>query len=208
MKSTKCPQCGLVYWAADPNCKRCGLATGDASSVDASAQPQEQLQAQSAEYSQAPINHFGEDPAKAKLLKNIKSDATFFYIIGGIQTLAWFVIGELLIVDAALNIGLSFVVHKFKSRVAACFLLGVTLLAVLSGIVQIAAGERIGLLFPVAMILRLFAAGRMVHATFKLNGYEAEGPAKALPPPPPNFHPDANQQWSGANASPQLQSAE
>ena len=208
MKSTKCPQCGMVYWATEPKCKRCGLVTGEASLSDSSAQQQEHIQTQYGGFSQMPISYFGEDPAKAKFLKNITTDAIFFYVIGGLQMVVWVFLGQLLIVDAVLNIGLSFVVHKFKSRVAAVCLLGFTLLVALVGIAQMAAGERIGAFLPIVLILRLLAAGRMVQATFKLNGYVEQAPARVLPPPPPNFHPEANQQWSGANASPQWQSAD
>lgn len=192
MKSIKCPQCGLVYWATDPNCKRCGLATAD-SSVDA---PVHEAQFQTQNVSQPPANG-AENPAIAQMLKNIKTDAIFFYVIGGLQILLWFVLGNLLIVDGVLNIGLSFLIHKFRSRVAAVFLLGLTVLTMISALMMMfTSGVNVGVLFPIMLLLRFAASLRMVQSTFKLSGYVEEVPLRPLPPPPPNFHPDTAPQWS------------
>jgi hypothetical protein len=193
MKSTKCPQCGLVYWSTDPNCKRCGLPTADQSSPgydeqQYQPQPQPQYSAQP-----APVVNYADDAATAKLLKNLKSDSIFFYVIGGLQIILWLVIGQLIIVDGVLNITLSFLVYKFKSRVAALFLLGLTLLAILGAVAAIAAGSRAGLIFPIGLIIRLWAGIRMVNAAFKLQGYAQESPAQVIPPPPPNFYPETAQ---------------
>ena len=187
MKSTKCPQCGLVYWSTDPNCKRCGLPTADESSPTYDEQPyQDQPQ-----YFAQPSPDYVEDAATAKLLKNLKADSILFYVIGGLQIILWFVIGQLMIVDGLLNITLSFLVYKFKSRVAALFLLGLTLLAILATVAAIATGQRGGLIFPIGMIIRLLASIRMVNASFKLQGLGQESPAQVMPPPPPNFYPEA-----------------
>jgi hypothetical protein len=187
MKSTKCPQCGLVYWSTDPNCKRCGLPTADESSPAYDEQPyQDQPQ-----YFAQPSPDYVEDAATAKLLKNLKADSIFFYVIGGLQIILWFVIGQFMIVDGVLNITLSFLVYKFKSRVAALFLLGLTLLAILGTVAAIATGQRGGLIFPIGMILRLLASIRMVNASFKLHGLAHESSAQVMPPPPPNFYPEA-----------------
>lgn len=189
MKSTKCPQCGLVYWSTDPNCKRCGLPTADESSPSYDEhQYQPQYSAQP-----APVVNYEDDAATAKLLKNLKGDSIFFYVIGGLQIILWFVLGQLMIVDGVLNITLSFLVYKFKSRVAALFLLGLTLLAILGAIAAIAAGSRAGLIFPIGLIIRLLASIRMVNAAFKLQGYAQESPAQVIPPPPPNFYPETAQ---------------
>jgi len=186
MKSTKCPQCGLVYWSTDPNCKRCGLPTADESSPAYDEQPyQEQPQ-----YFAQPSPDYVEDAATAKLLKNLKADSILFYVIGGIQIILWFVIGQLMIVDGVLNITLSFLVYKFKSRVAALFLLGLTLLAILATVAAVATGQRGGLIFPIGMIIRLLASIRMVKASFKLQGHAQESAAQVMPPPPPNFYPE------------------
>ena len=203
MKSIKCPQCGLVYWATEPKCKRCGLATADPGFVN----QQEQQPQFRPHHDMQPMQamNFPDDPVRAKLLKNIKTDSIFFYVIGGLQILLWFIIGQLLIVDGFLNIGLSFLVYKFRSRVAAIFLLGLQLLSVLVAVAAVAAGELPGLIFPIGMILRLLCSGRMVNATFKLSGYVPEGPATVLPPPPPNFHPDAASQWAEPTGATQWQ---
>jgi hypothetical protein len=196
MKSTKCPQCGLVYWSTDPNCKRCGLATTDESAPGFEA-PQQEHQYQPAYSAQpAPVVDYAQDAVNAKLLKNLKADSIFFYVIGGIQIVVWFVLGHLMIVDGVLNITLSFLVYKFKSRVAALFLLGLTLLAILGAVVAMAAGSRTGWLFPIGLIIRLHASIRMVNAAFKLQGYVKESAPLALPPPPPNFYPETAPQYA------------
>jgi hypothetical protein len=187
MKGIKCPQCGLVYWSSDSNCKRCGLPTADESSPAFDEQPYQQQQY----YAQpAPVFNYANDAATAKLLKNLKSDSIFFYVIGGLQIILWFVLGQFMIVDGVLNITLSFLVYKFKSRVAALFLLGLTLLAVMGAVAAIAAGSRAGLVFPIGLIIRLWSSIRMVNAAFKLQGYAPESPAQVMPPPPPNFYPE------------------
>ena len=194
MKSTKCPQCGLVYWNTDPNCKRCGLPTaGEPSPTydDQQFQPQHFAQP-------APVVDYADDAATAKLLKNLKGDSIFFYVVGGLQIILWFVLGQFMIVDGVLNITLSFLVYKFKSRVAALFLLGLTLLAALGVIAAIATGSRAGMLFPIGMILRLLASIRMVNAAFKLRGHAKERAPQVLPlpPPPPNFYPETAPQYA------------
>jgi len=187
MKGIKCPQCGLVYWSSDRQCRRCGLATADESSPALDEQPYQQ------DYCAQPASgaNYAEDAATAKLLKNLKGDSIFFYIIGGLQIILWFFLGQFMIVDGVLNITLSFLVYKFKSRVAALFLLGLTLLAVMGAIAAIAAGSRAGLVFPIGLIIRLWSSIRMVNAAFKLQGHAQESPAQVLPPPPPNFYPEA-----------------
>ena len=119
-----------------------------------------------------------------------------------VQALAWFVIGNLLIVDAVFNIGLAFVAHKFKSRVAAIFLLLLTVLSVMVGILLFALG---GLAFnpfiPLVLIGRLFASGRMVFSTFMLKKYAVE--TFIPPPPPPMFQPEGAPQWAAPAASTQ-----
>lgn len=188
MKGIKCSQCGLVYWNTDPNCKRCGLPN-PGESTPSYEEPQYQSQPQ---YHAQPASvDYVEDAATAKLLKNLKGDSIFFYIIGGLQIGLWFFLGQLMIVDGVLNITLSFLVYKFKSRVAALFLLGLTLLAVMVTVAAMAAGGRGGMIFPIGIIIRLWVSIRMVNAAFKLQGYGRETPAQVLPPPPPNFYPEA-----------------
>jgi hypothetical protein len=206
MKSTKCPQCGLVYWATDPKCKRCGLATADPNFVNAQ-EPQQEFQPRP-DMQPMQFMNSADDPVRAKLLKDLKTDSIFFYVIGGLQILLWLVIGHLMIIDGFLNIGLSFIAYKFRSRVAAICVFGLQILSLMVVVAEFAGGERPGVVFPIGMILRLLCSGRMVQATFKLSGYAAEGPATVLPPPPPNFHPDGTPQWTGTAASPQWQASE
>ena len=188
MKGIKCSQCGLVYWSTDSNCKRCGLPTANEPAPAYDEQPDHYQP----EYVAQPtyVVNYGEDAATASLLKKLKGDSIFFYVIGGLQIGLWFFLGQLMIVDGVLNITLSFLVYRFKSRVAALFLLALTLLAAIGTIAAIAAGERGGLIFPIGMIIRLLASIRMVNASFKLQGYTQESPAQVLPPPPPNFYPE------------------
>jgi hypothetical protein len=190
MKSTKCPQCGLVYWSTDPNCKRCGLPTAGESSSNYDEQPYEYQPQYVAQ--PAPVVNYGDDEATAKLLKNLKADSIFFYVIGGLQILLWFVLGHLMIVDGVLNITLSFLVYKFKSRVASLFLMGLTLLAIMGLVAAFTTGS-VGMIFPIGMIIRLMASIRMVNAAFKLQGYAPETPMQVMPPPPPNFYPETAQ---------------
>ena len=200
MKGIKCPQCGLVYWNTDPNCKRCGSATA-VESFD--SEPQHYQQDSFAPAAPAPAAsavNYGDEAATADLLKKLKNDSALFYVIGALQIVLWFVIGQLMIVDGVLNITLSFLVYKFKSRVAALFLLGLTLLAMLGTIVAIAAGTYPGLILPIGMIIRLLASIRMVRAAFTLQGYAQKNGEQMmpLPPPPPNFYPEAPQLESRA----------
>ena len=206
MKSTKCPQCGLVYWTTAPNCKRCGLPTADYEGERPAAamqdQPSGDAPGETHHYAPQPTTTIGDEVREEQLLRNLKRDARLFYFIGGLQALAWFVIGNLLIVDAVFNIGLAFVAHKFKSRVAAIFLLLLTVLSVMVGILLFALG---GLAFnpfiPLVLIGRLFASGRMVYSTFMLKKYAVE--TFVPPPPPPMFQPEGARQWAAPAASTQ-----
>jgi len=190
MKGIKCRQCGLVYWDTDLNCKRCGVATANEPALDSEPQPYQQA----ACAPPAPVINYAADAETAQLLKRLRNDSIFFYVIGGLQIILWFVIGQLIIVDGVLNIMLSFLVHKFKSRIAALFLLGLTLLAMLGTIAAIATGRVHGVIFPIGMIIRLLASIRMVRAAFKLQGQVQENTPQLLPPPPPNFYPEAGGQ--------------
>ena len=206
MKSTKCPQCGLVYWTTAPNCKRCGLPTADYEGerpvAEMQDQPSGEAPGETHYYAPQPTTTIGDEAREEQLMRNLKRDARLFYFIGGLQALAWFVIGNLLIVDAVFNIGLAFVAHKFKSRVAAIFLLLLTVLSVMVGILLFALG---GLAFnpfiPLVLIGRLFASGRMVYSTFMLKKYAVE--TFVPPPPPPMFQPEGAPQWAAPAASTQ-----
>jgi hypothetical protein len=198
MKSIKCVQCGLVYWATDPNCKRCGLPTAEAA---LSALDSNRMAGQYAEPQPLPPTNFVDDAEKLRLLKRLRRGSIYFYFIGGLQILLWFVIGQLMIVDGVLNITLSFIAHKFRSRVASLLLLGLTLLAIMSLIAMAASGTRaIVPMSPIGIILRLLVCGRMVQATFRLKAFADDEQAKVLPPPPPNFYPDPAQQWAPAGS--------
>jgi hypothetical protein len=151
---------------------------------------------------------FGDDAMRAKLLKNIKSDACYFYIVGGLQILLWFVLGHLWIVDGLINVGLSFLVHRFRSRVAAIFLLVVSVLGVMFGFMAIAMlGARPGIIYPIALVIRVLTSARMVYATFKLNSYVVESKPQWLPPPPPEFQPQ-EEPWTVSNTAVQWQPSE
>ena len=93
MTSVKCPQCGLVYWSTAENCRRCGV-TAD----DPTVQPDSY--AQSTPISTTPRPNPISDADAERLLGNLKKDSRLFYFIGGVQVLAWFFIGQLLIVDS------------------------------------------------------------------------------------------------------------
>ena len=190
MTSVKCPKCGLVYWSTAESCKRCGL-TAD----DPTVQPDSQVQ-------QAPISttvHHSQisDADAERLLSSLKKCSRLFYFIGGLQILAWFFIGNLLIFDGVCNIGLSYVASKFKSRIAASLLLLLTLLSVMIALLAMATGVRsFNLFIPLVLLWRLGCSIRMVYTTFKLNAYEAVDVTHMMPPLPPLFHKDDESQWA------------
>jgi hypothetical protein len=111
------------------------------------------------------------------------------------------VVGDLLIVDAVLNIGLAFVSYKFRSRVAAMFLMTLTLLSVGMAVLKFTEGGGISNpLVPVILIGRLFASGRILYSTFTLKKYVCE--TFVAPPPPPTFNSDGSAQWNMPGSMP------
>ena len=203
MKSTKCVQCGFVYWLSEPKCKRCGAAAPEGPALDRNPTPPS-YPAPPPRASMSP----GEDAMRPKLLKSLKGDSYFFYLVGGLQIILSFLKGNLLFVDGIINITLSFLVHKFRSRVAAIFLLSFSILGAIFGFATIAfLGLRPGIFYPLALVLRVLTSARMVYATFKLNGYVEENPALRLPPPPPDLH-AGEPQWTVNNTSAQWQPSE
>jgi hypothetical protein len=199
MNSVKCPQCGLVYWSTAENCKRCGLLTADIPTV----QPESYVQ-------QAPTPTTGRhsqisDADAERLLSNLKKDSRLFYFIGGLQILLWFFVGQLLIVDAILNIGLSYLTFRFKSRVAAILLSLLTLLSVGAGVALVLIGASLNMFIPLVLLWRLACGIRMVYTTFKLNAYEEVDVTRMMPPPPPVFQKEDASQWGQPAGSPQWQ---
>ena len=203
MNSTKCAQCGLVYWSTAPNCKRCGLPTPGAldGASDAASNQASHESSYAETYAETPqytamspmeVMNFHDDPVREKLLKNLRRDAQFFYFVGGLQCFVWFFMGRLLIVDGLLNIGLSFIAHKYKSRAAAILLMLLMVLGVLIGALALAlTGMSKTPLLPIVLLVRLATSIRMVYSTFKLKGYSEAEVVRVLPPPPPSFHPES-----------------
>jgi hypothetical protein len=191
MTSIKCPQCGLVYWTTNENCRRCGLATADAQQSQQMDQPQ-------AYAPTAPAQPFQSDSFDEEhLLKNLNRDCKRFYFIGGLQIGLWLFVGNLLIIDGFFNIGLSFLAHKFKSRVASIFLLLLTVLSVLAALAAIGAGSlRATPLTAIVLIGRLAIGIRLVYTTFKLNAHAHVDVTLMMPPLPPVFHNEEAPQWS------------
>ena len=198
MSSVKCPQCGLVKWSTAASCKRCGLPIADGP-VD---EHLSQSYAPTGVTNYFPSHSFDEE----QLIRNLRRDSDLFYFIGGLQTLAWLVIGHLLIVDAVFNVGLSFLTNKFKSRIAAVALLLLTLMSVLIGFVGLATGGiRFNPFVPLVLLGRLAISIRMVYSTFKLNALADLAVAHTLPPPPPDFHHEERSQWAQPGGSAQWQ---
>jgi hypothetical protein len=198
MTSVKCPQCGLVYWSTAENCRRCRV-TAD----DPTVQPDSY--AQSASISTSPRPNPISDADAERLLGNLKKDSRLFYFIGGVQVLAWFFIGQLLIVDAVLNIGLSYLTFRFKSRVTAILLALLTLLSVVVNLLLFLIEGRGNFFIPLVLLWRLGCSARMVYATFKLNAYEAVDVTRMMPPLPPSFHKEDDSQWIQPVGAAQLQ---
>ncbi len=187
MTSVKCPQCGLVYWSTAENCRRCGVIADDLT-----AQPDSY--AQPAPTPTKPHIQISEADAE-RLLSTLKKCSRLFYFIGGMQILAWFFIGQLLIVDAIMNIGLSYLTFRFKSRVAAILLALLTLLSVVANLLVFLIEGRGNFFIPLVLLWRLGCSARMVYATFKLNTYEAVDVTRMMPPLPPLFHKEDDSQW-------------
>jgi hypothetical protein len=146
------------------------------------------------------------DADAEQMLSSLKKCSRLFYFIGGLQILAWFLLGNLLIVDGACNIGLSYLTLKFKSRIAAIMLLLLTLLSVMVGLLAMAVGGiKFNLFIPLVLLWRLAASIRMVYITFKLNAYEEVDVTRMMPPLPPVFQKEDASQWSQPAVSQQLQ---
>jgi hypothetical protein len=198
MTSVKCPQCGLVYWSTAENCRRCRVTADDPTAQpDSSAQP-------APTSTTRPRTQISEADAE-RFLSNLKKDSRLFYFIGGVQILAWFFIGQLMIVDAVMNIGLSYLTFKFKSRVAAILLALLTLLSVAANLLVFLIAGRGNFFIPLMMLWRLGCSARMVYTTFKLNAYEAVDVTRMMPPLPPLFHKEDNSHWVQPVGSAQLQ---
>lgn len=198
MTSVKCPQCGLVYWSTAESCRRCGLLTEDMSTY----QRESHIQQATTTGRHSQISNADAE----QMLISLKKCSRLFYFIGGLQILAWFILGNLLIVDGVCNIGLSYVTYRFKSRIAATTLLLLTLLSVMVGLIAIAMGAiRFNLFVPLVLVWRLATSIRMVYITFKLNAYEEVDVTRMMPPLPPVFQKEDASQWSQPAVSQQWQ---
>lgn len=201
MTSIKCPQCGLVYWSTNENCRRCGLATAGGSADD-----QQLDQPQSYATVAAPQPVAAPDIDEEQLLRNLKRDSKLFYFIGGLQIFLWLIVGNLLIVDGLCNIGLSYVAYKFKSRIAAILLMLLTFLSVLVALLSFATGAlHVNLFTPLVIIWRLVVSIRMVYFTFKLNAHVEVDVTRMMPPLPPIFQKEEEMQWAQPAGSAQWQ---
>jgi fatty acid desaturase len=192
MTSVKCPQCGLVYWSTNENCRRCGLATDGGPADD-----QQMDEPQSYAQSTAPQPLASQTIDEEQMLRNLKRDSKLFYFIGGLQIVLWLFVGNLLVLDGVCNIGLSFLAYKFKSRVAAILLMLLTFLSVLVALLALVTGAlHFNLFTPIVIIWRLVVSIRMVYATFKLHAHAEVDVTRMMPPLPPVFHKEEETQWA------------
>lgn len=193
MTSVKCPQCGLVYWSTSENCRRCGPPE-----EVSTAEPEVQAQP-------APPSQMSDADAE-RMLITLRKCSALFYFIGGLQIVAWFFLGNLLVIDGIFNLGLSYLAFKFKSRVAACLLLLLTLLSLMiNALAMVMGAMSFNLFVPLVLMWRLATSARMVYLTFKLNAYEEVDVTRMMPPLPPVFQKEDTLPWSQPRVSSQLQ---
>jgi hypothetical protein len=203
MDSIKCPQCGLIFWNAAESCRRCGLLTEEFPTFQPDTP--ESFGQPAVNPTTGRHNQISDSDAE-RLLSNLKKDSRLFYGIGGVQVLLWFFVGQLLIVDGFINIGLSYLTFRFKSRVAAMMLALMTLLSVGVGLFTILVMGRFNFFIPLILIWRLGCSIRMIYTTFKLHAYEEVDVTTMMPPLPPVFRKEDAPQWSSqAGGTAQLQ---
>jgi hypothetical protein len=117
---------------------------------------------------------FAKIESREDALKTIKDCAMGFFVVAAIQAGLGYFIAPSLIIDATLYAVLAGIMLKWKSRVAAVFLLVIACFAAYMTVLN-----RLGMaaeggnnIFLAAIIL--WAAIRSVEATFKVNGKYAE----------------------------------
>lgn len=117
---------------------------------------------------------FAKIESREDALKTIKDCAMGFFVVAAIQAGLGYFIAPSLIIDAVLYAVLAGIMLKWKSRIAAVFLLVIACFAVYMTVLN-----RLGMaaeggnnIFLAAIIL--WAAIRSVEATFKVNGKYAE----------------------------------
>ena len=117
---------------------------------------------------------FAKLESREDALKTIKDCAMGFFVVAAIQAGLGYFIAPSLIIDAVLYAVLAGIMLKWKSRIAAVFLLVIACFAVYMTVLN-----RLGMaaeggnnIFLAAIIL--WAAIRSVEATFKVNGKYAE----------------------------------
>lgn len=117
---------------------------------------------------------FAKIESREDALKTIKDCAMGFFVVATIQAGLGYFIAPSLIIDAVLYAVLAGIMLKWKSRIAAVFLLVIACFAVYMTVLN-----RLGMaaeggnnIFLAAIIL--WAAIRSVEATFKVNGKYAE----------------------------------
>lgn len=127
-----------------------------------------------AEFSFKKNNWFSKIENREDALKVIKDTATAFIAIAIIQAILSFFVGSSIMIDAIVNMGGSFFLRRYNSRVAAVVLLVVAAIG-LGFAVATLLGFKLGIESNILMaIIVLWAGIRAVESTFKLHGRFAQ----------------------------------
>jgi cobalamin synthase len=99
--------------------------------------------------------------------KVIRDSAKGFFVIAGLLALTAFFLSPLVLIDAAVEAILAFILMKFKSRVAAVVLLGVALGELFQTVLNRFFGEQSGGRNVILAVIVVWAGVRAVQGTFK-----------------------------------------
>src|SRR5262245_19575462 len=110
---------------------------------------------------------FGPMVTMADALWMIDETGRAFLVLSAIQAVLAFFVGLLMLIDAAAFCVLAYFLMRFKSRVAACMLLGLGLLEGTQTLVNRFGGQKAGGTHVILAVIVAWVGVRAVQATFK-----------------------------------------